>query len=155
FDYRQRQRPRQPRAAVRARRRGDRSGLFRHVLARCPRPGRIPGQEEADGLMPPEPTAAPRRTLAGVLFRGALAGLALAAAAHFGYVLVGPNFHTVLPGAVYRCAQPSPSFLERLIRARGVRTVINLRGCSDPTPWYLEQCRVISRLGVSQEDLSF
>src|SRR5262249_24099908 len=114
-----------------------------------------PGPEEADGPMHPEPTAAPpRRTLAGALFRGAAAGLVLAAVAHAGSVLVGPNFRTVLPGEVYRCAQPSPASLERLIRTRGIRTVINLRGCSDPTPWYLEQCRVTSRLHVSQEDLS-
>jgi hypothetical protein len=74
---------------------------------------------------------------------------------HAGYVLLGPNFHTVIPGAVYRCSQPSGATLERLVRSRGIRTVVNLRGCCDPLPWYLEQCRVTNRLGVSQEDLGF
>jgi hypothetical protein len=70
-------------------------------------------------------------------------------------VLLGANFHTVIPGAVYRCSQPSPDGLAGLIRSYGIRTVINLRGCCDPIPSYLEECRVTSRLDVSQEDIAF
>jgi hypothetical protein len=81
--------------------------------------------------------------------------VALAVGLHAGYILLGPNFHTVIPGRVYRCAQPDGSRLEKLIHALGVRTVVNLRGCCDPLPWYLEQCAVTNRLNVSQEDLGF
>jgi protein tyrosine/serine phosphatase len=87
--------------------------------------------------------------------RAVLAAALAAAGLYAGYVLVGPNFHTVIPGAAYRAAQPSAAGLERLIRRLGVRTVVNLRGCCDPLPWYLEQCRVTNRLNVSQEDLGF
>lgn len=68
-------------------------------------------------------------------------------------VFFGNNFHALVPGKVYRCAQPSPAELERLIGKYGIRTVMNLRGCSAPWPWYMEESRVTHRLGVSQEDI--
>jgi hypothetical protein len=89
------------------------------------------------------------------LVQTGLAAGALAAAGWALYVLAGPNFHTVIPGAVYRTAQPSGPRLERLVRTYGIRTVVNLRGCCDPLPWYLEQCAVTNRLGLSQEDIPF
>src|SRR5947209_10234346 len=105
----------------------------------------------------PEPLVVPRprRSLGRVLLRGGGAGLVLTLALHAGYVLVGPNFHTVVPGSVYRSAQPSGERLEALVRDYGIRTVVNLRGCCDPLPWYLEQCRASNRLNLSQEDISF
>jgi hypothetical protein len=86
---------------------------------------------------------------------GCLTGLVLAVSAEIGNILIGHNFHEIAPGAIYRCSQPSPEFLEQTIKTYGIRTVINLRGCCDPVPWYLDQCRVTNRLDVSQEDLSF
>jgi hypothetical protein len=86
---------------------------------------------------------------------GCLAGLVLSFGLHAVYTLLGPNFHTVVPGRVYRCAQPSGRRLEELIRRKNIRTIVNLRGCCEPLPWYVEQCRVTNRLNVSQEDLSF
>lgn len=88
-----------------------------------------------------------RRALSGVL-----AALGLAGGLYAAYVLAGPNFHTVLPGLVYRCAQPSADALEDLIRRYGIRTVVNLRGL-DPRPWYFEECQVTHRFNVSEEDL--
>jgi Tyrosine phosphatase family len=113
-----------------------------------------PPEEVGAGGQAPRPPG-PRPSLGRTVRRGCLAGLVLTAGLHTGYVLLGPNFHTVIPDAVYRCSQPSGPALERLVRARGIRTVINLRGCCDPLPWYLEQSRVTNRLGVSQEDLGF
>jgi hypothetical protein len=104
-------------------------------------------------MSPPNPR--PRAKLAGVLLRGVVVGLVVALGVQAGAVLVGPNVHTVLPGAVYRCSQPSPRGLERLIRRLGIRTVVNLRGCSDPAEWYLDECRVTCRLNVAHEDLGF
>jgi hypothetical protein len=69
--------------------------------------------------------------------------------------LVGGNFHTVLPGRVYRCAQLSGPELERVITAYGIRTVVNLRGCAAPLPWYMEECRATHHLNVAQEDVCF
>ncbi len=84
-----------------------------------------------------------------------LAGLLLAVLWEIGQVMLGSNFHTVLPGRVYRCAQPTPAALDRIIRQYGIRTVVNLRGCSAPLPWYVAESRVTHRLDVSQEDIAF
>jgi hypothetical protein len=61
--------------------------------------------------------------------------------------------HTVIPGRAYRSAQLTPDDLEEVIRRYGVRTVINLRGCSDPLPWYVEECRKTHQLQVQQADI--
>ena len=87
--------------------------------------------------------------------RGLVAGLLVAVGLHTGYVLLGSNFRTALPGQVYRCAQPSPAALDRILRRHGIRTVVNLRGCCPTAPWYLAEARVTSTLDVAQEDVSF
>jgi protein tyrosine/serine phosphatase len=97
----------------------------------------------------------PRRPLLHVLGRGCLAGAALALLAYAGHVLLGSNFHTVIPGEVYRSAQISAASLERLIHGKHIRTVVNLRGCCDPEEWYLDEGRVTLRNNVSLEDLGF
>ena len=96
-----------------------------------------------------------RRSWLAAVLTGTGAGLVLAAAGETGYVMFGRNFHTVIPGRVYRCAQLQGDALERTIRAYGIRTVVNLRGSGLPWPWYLGECRVTHRLGVNQEDVSF
>src|SRR5262249_44206149 len=40
------------------------------------------------------------------------------------------------------------------IQERGIRTVLNLRGCCVPLDWYLDECRVTHGLNVAQEDMS-
>jgi protein tyrosine phosphatase (PTP) superfamily phosphohydrolase (DUF442 family) len=70
-------------------------------------------------------------------------------------VVCGANFHTVLPGRVYRSSQPSGAALDHLIAAHQLRTVINLRGNGDTAPWYLEETRATHRHNVSQEDICF
>jgi hypothetical protein len=90
-----------------------------------------------------------------VLIRGILAGLAVAGALELFNVLAWRNCHTVIPGVLYRCAQPSAGDLERLIDQLHIRTVVNLRGVCDASPWFMRQARVTSERGVSQEDLAF
>src|SRR5437667_363965 len=60
-------------------------------------------------------------------------------------VFLGTNCHTIIPGRVYRSAQLSATQLERNLRASDIRTVVNLRGNCDPSPWYLEESRVTHR----------
>src|SRR5262245_546323 len=104
----------------------------------------------------PQPAGGRRqRPWSRVLLYGCLAGLLLAVAAEAVRVLVGDNLHAVVPGRVYRCAQLSPGRLEAVIRAEGVRTVINLRGCCAGMDWYDDECRVTHRCDVAQEDVCF
>jgi len=87
--------------------------------------------------------------------RAVFAGLLLAFAGEASRVFVLGNFHTVEPGKFYRCSQPSPERLKQLVRAHGIRTVVNLRGCCAPYNWYLAECRASAELDVCQEDLCF
>jgi hypothetical protein len=82
-----------------------------------------------------------------------VAGAVLAVAIEMVRILLGGNLHAVLPGRVYRSSQLSPAALERTIRALGIRTLVNLRGCCDNQEWYLDECRVTHRLDVAQEDV--
>ena len=41
------------------------------------------------------------------------------------------------------------------MRQHHIRTVVNLCGCCDPLPWYLEESRTTCRLDICQEDLGF
>ncbi|MBA4067930.1 MAG: hypothetical protein C0501_30355 [Isosphaera sp.] len=105
----------------------------------------------------PDPPAAPgkrrfsRRTLLRLAGWGAAAGVGAEAAR----VAFGSNEHTVIPGKVYRSAQLSREKLERVIAEKGVRTVVNLRGCCPETDWYQDDARATHARGVSQEDLTF
>ena len=96
-----------------------------------------------------------RSSLAVTFLRGCVAGLALAVGLEALGTLAGRNFHTVIPGAVYRCSQPTPRGLEAIVRAHGIRTVINLRGCCDGFDWYTAECRATHDLDVCQEDVTF
>jgi hypothetical protein len=86
---------------------------------------------------------------------GALSGLLLAVGVEFCRVMFGKNFHTVVPGRVYRCAQLSGEMLRSLLQDYRIRTVINLRGFSGTFPWYLEEARATHAGNVAQEDVCF
>jgi hypothetical protein len=80
-------------------------------------------------------------------------GLLLAFALHFGRVLLGGNFHTVLPGEVYRSGQPSARQLERFVARYRIRTVVNLRGTCPGLDWYRNETTATAHLDLSQEDV--
>jgi protein tyrosine phosphatase (PTP) superfamily phosphohydrolase (DUF442 family) len=94
-----------------------------------------------------------------MLLRWPTRGLALAlvglGAWWLAQVLIGSNLHVVIPGRVYRGAQPTGASLERIVRQYGIRTIVNLRGCGTPLPWYIDEARVAQRHGIALEDVSF
>lgn len=108
--------------------------------------------QPADDAATPSPASRPWLRQAA---RGVLLGLLLALAGEAGRVLFMGNFHTVAPGRFYRCSQPSPARLDELIRANGIRTVVNLRGGCPTFDWYRNECRTSADLDVCQEDLCF
>lgn len=91
-----------------------------------------------------------RRTLLRLLWVGPLAGLAAEAVRVFALT----NRHTVIPGRVYRSAQLSPDELAAVIRDKGIKTVLNLRGHCPDVPWYVGEARTTHAAGVSQEDIT-
>jgi protein tyrosine phosphatase (PTP) superfamily phosphohydrolase (DUF442 family) len=115
----------------------------------------MPGTEAAPQTVAPTAKPSVPGRLRRHVFRGCIAVVLLAVGAEGGRVVLGSNFHTLLPGRVYRCAQPSGADLERLIAAHGIRTVVNLRGCCSTFPWYLDECRASQHLDIAHEDIFF
>jgi Tyrosine phosphatase family len=106
---------------------------------------------EAPPIAPPRRRHLPARPMLWVLAAAILAPLLY----EMYQVLVGFNFHVVVPGRIYRCAQPSAAALEQLIVNRGIRTVVNLRGTGDPIGWYLDEVRTTHNYDICQEDINF
>lgn len=94
-----------------------------------------------------------RNRLSRALVWGGIAGLLLAIGGEAVRVTVGPNLHIVLPGRIYRCAQPTPQMLTKLVQRFGIRTVVNLRGCCVPYSRYMDEARSTHDLNISQEDI--
>ncbi len=87
--------------------------------------------------------------------RGAATGLLLAILVQVGHISWGNNLEAVIPGRAYRCAQLSGDELRHVIRQRGIRTVINLRGICDGQPWYMDEAQATHDTNVSLEDIGF
>lgn len=62
------------------------------------------------------------------------------------------NFHAVVPGEVYRSAQPTPQQLATYTAAYEIKTVINLRGDSTGIGWYDAEKAETARLGIAHID---
>jgi protein tyrosine phosphatase (PTP) superfamily phosphohydrolase (DUF442 family) len=95
-----------------------------------------------------------RISLGWSVLAGASIGGLLAVVVQVVYFFAFCNFHTVLPGEVYRCAQPSAAKLEQLIRAYGIRTVVNMRSWED-ADWYREEQQVARKCEVAMADVPF
>jgi undecaprenyl-diphosphatase len=67
----------------------------------------------------------------------------------FNNFLFNENFHTVIPGEVYRSAQPSPASLDRRIKKLGLRSIINLRTEENKAPWLEAESKVAETHGVN------
>lgn len=60
------------------------------------------------------------------------------------------NLHPVIPGEIYRSAQPSGAHLEEWIRTLSLRTVVNLRGqkSNDDRSWLRDEIAATERAGI-------
>jgi Tyrosine phosphatase family len=108
----------------------------------------VPCAEQTPVSPPPR-----KMPLFSFVFRGCVAGLCLALTGEVAQVFLARNFHEIVPGRVYRCAQPSGAALKDMLARYQIRTVLNLRGCCDPSPWYLDECRATRDQDVCQEDI--
>lgn len=71
----------------------------------------------------------------------------------FGLYLLKLNFHTVVPGEVYRSAQLTPSTLKKMIQKYKIRSVINLRGKNTGQDWYQDELEAASESGARHFDV--
>jgi protein tyrosine/serine phosphatase len=71
------------------------------------------------------------------------AGLYLAA------LQLGDNFNTVVPGELYRSAQPSAARIAEYRHNYGIKTIINLRGENPGSDWYDAEVAEAAKLGIA------
>lgn len=69
-----------------------------------------------------------------------------------GFVQLSGNFAAVVPGVLYRSAQPSDTALQEAVQRYGIRTVINLRGANPKSVWYRDEVAESKRLGLEHRD---
>src|SRR5437762_10917744 len=102
----------------------------------------------------PPPTAAPPRRRRLLLRLSGLAGI-LWLLWYPLQAFIGGNVHTVIPGKLYRGAQPTSASLRALSQSYGIRTIVNLRGSCNPQDWYVEEAQAAQELGIGLEDITF
>lgn len=79
-------------------------------------------------------------------------GLLLAFGLYQGNLHASDNFHTVIPGELYRSAQPSAADIVRYRRDYGIRTIVNLRGENAGSGWYDDEHSTAAALGIAHLD---
>ena len=75
-----------------------------------------------------------------------LAGLYLAA------LQMDDNFHAVVPGELYRSAQPTAALIAEYRKGYDIKTIINLRGDNTGSGWYDSEVAEARRLGIAHVD---
>jgi hypothetical protein len=65
------------------------------------------------------------------------------------------NVREVLPGEVYRVAQPGIDDIEEAAGSMKLRTLVNLRGPNPKNEWYRREVEVADRLGIRLVSLRF
>lgn len=86
------------------------------------------------------------------LTRGCAVGLVLVGL-YAGWAYANGNLHTVVEGELYRSATLQPERLREVIRSRGIRTIVNLRGHNEHSAWYREETRIAGETDVKLIDL--
>jgi protein tyrosine phosphatase (PTP) superfamily phosphohydrolase (DUF442 family) len=82
-----------------------------------------------------------------------LAVSALLLAIFIGWRYSTGNRGTVIAGRVYRSAQLGPALLDGVLRERGIRTVVNLRGSNPDQAWYRDERAATLAAGATQVDV--
>lgn len=92
-------------------------------------------------------------SLSRILKLGVLCLVALPAsvAAHMGINQLTGNFHEVLPGELYRSAQPNADDISKYAKEFGIKTIINLRD-EERKDWYREEKSAAQSNGVQLVD---
>jgi len=64
----------------------------------------------------------------------------------------GDNFHTVVPGELYRSAQPTAALIAEYQENYSIKTIINLRGDNTGSDWYDAEVDEAKKLGIAHVD---
>jgi len=88
----------------------------------------------------------------GRLAAAALGIVLLAIAAWPLWLHLTGNFHVVVPGEIYRSAQPDAAEIHDWAGRYGLRSILNLRGAHADTAWYQEESAAAAQLGIALAD---
>lgn len=80
-----------------------------------------------------------------------LVGVPASVGAHMGINQLTGNFHEVLPGELYRSAQPTGADVSNYAHQFGIKTIINLRD-EERKDWYREEAAAAQSSGVQLID---
>ena len=83
------------------------------------------------------------------ILRFPLLAIALAGA-YFGGLQLTGNFHTVVPGEVYRASQIDANDIVSYQKKFGIRSILNLRGENTGKPWYDEETAAAKSTNITQ-----
>ena len=96
-----------------------------------------------------------RRGLAAIIFMACLPLLTVLIPAGWAIaVRISGNVHEVVPGELYRSAQLSGPFLNKVVTRYGIRTVINLRGPNSESAWYRDEVAATSANHIAHIDIA-
>jgi protein tyrosine/serine phosphatase len=71
----------------------------------------------------------------------------------FFYFFIDNKFNTVVEGRIYRSAQLSDDDLEKYIREKDIKTILNLAGSSDDKDWYKREREIAQKCNVKLYDV--
>lgn len=66
---------------------------------------------------------------------------------------ISDNIHTVEAGKLYRSAQLEEKKLDKLVKEKGIKTIINLRGAKPGEDWYEADVAVAARYNIRLVDI--
>lgn len=72
---------------------------------------------------------------------------------YFGYLQYTGNFHSVIPGELYRSAQPTPAEIDKYAKKVGIRSILNLRGPNPGQDWYEAEAKEAKALNIQLIDI--
>jgi protein tyrosine/serine phosphatase len=78
--------------------------------------------------------------------------VALVVGGFYANMIATTNFHSVIPGEVYRSSQPSARDIAQFETQYGIKTIINLRGDNSGRSWYESEIAEARKLGIDHID---
>jgi protein tyrosine/serine phosphatase len=86
-----------------------------------------------------------------IIVRTSLAALAVVGAYAL-YIVATNNFHTVVPGELYRSARPTAAEIADWQEQYGIKTIINLMGSHPEYAWYRQEKEAAEAHGIKLID---
>ncbi|OGW38152.1 MAG: hypothetical protein A2Y97_01505 [Nitrospirae bacterium RBG_13_39_12] len=71
----------------------------------------------------------------------------------FYYAYFHKRIDTVVKDRVYRSSQPSVDFLDKNLKEKGIKTILNLRGSYKDDQWYIKEREISKKYNVKHYDI--